>query len=80
MKLLESGSYQLSSKEISELAPAAERYENTYGKHIDLTRPLELEEAMYLKLSQAAVECNLVALERVLAVLDEAIARAKRPN
>lgn len=80
MKQLESGLYYLSPREIKRLAAATEHYEETYGKKIDITKPLELEEALFLKVSEAALAGDRKALQMCVDVLDEAIARSARPN
>lgn len=80
MEQLESGLYYLSPEEMEELAPAAEHYEHTYGKDIDITKPLELEEAMFLQVSRAALAGDRDALQAALAILDDAIAKATQPN
>ena len=80
MKQLESGLYYLSPREIKKLAAAAEHYERTFGKEIDITQPLKLEEALFLKVSEAALAGERKVIEACLEVLDDAIARSSRPN
>lgn len=76
----ESGLIILSSDEQRALVNAAQHLRETGDMVVDLTQPIRLDELMFLKVAQAAIDGDDELLDAVIAKLQERIRCLHQPH
>jgi hypothetical protein len=79
MKQLESGKYYLEAEEVERYRLAAGNLEGTLWEIQDITQPLDVGQALFLRISQLVLDRDRETVEALLEEFDRQLARIERP-
>ena len=80
MEHLESGGYLVSANEAKEYRRAAAHLRNWLEITVDFSKPLNVEQALFLQISQLVIDRDKETMKLVIEEFERQIARVRSPH